>query len=183
MWAATISLGHVREEDRPGIMAKIAAYHDDCAEVLADHFIGRRGVDPSVRAYREQATTLRREKAVLEARLEVYEDKASPGVIGRARAAGCILQILGEAARIECAAEGDYSDTAFKSAFKRLENQVRLHVHFPASSGQKWEMLPLEKLGDAYGKAAEIKTTAEGRRRRMARLRQNGQRDLFDPPP
>lgn len=42
MFAATISLGSVREEQRPGIAAKLARYQDECADALADRFIGRR---------------------------------------------------------------------------------------------------------------------------------------------
>lgn len=42
MFAATISLGSVREDMRPGVTAKLALYQDECSDVLADHFLGAR---------------------------------------------------------------------------------------------------------------------------------------------
>jgi hypothetical protein len=50
MFLATVSIGHVDEARRPEMAVKIAAYQDECADVLADRFLGRR------RATREDDT-------------------------------------------------------------------------------------------------------------------------------
>jgi DNA-binding XRE family transcriptional regulator len=42
MWAATVSLAKVREDLRPGATKKLARDQDECAEALADRFLGPR---------------------------------------------------------------------------------------------------------------------------------------------
>lgn len=74
MFAATISLGAVREDLRTGITEKLAHYQDECAEALADRFLGpRRGVDaPSIRSAEELSAQLHVLKEMQQIALDLF---------------------------------------------------------------------------------------------------------------
>lgn len=154
MWAATLSFNHVRKSHRRRVTEKLARYQDRCADVLADHFLGPRVGD---------ATQLLRENAALEARVDMLVDQTSSGLIGRHRARLWILSPLREAARYMCIAAHDPSMATFMRELKTADNEVRLHVRYPAGLAQRWEALPIDRLGDAVSKVLEIKARAERR--------------------
>lgn len=155
-WLFTLNAGKVA----PHLREKLVRYQRECADALADHFIGPRGAGLSARDAAEQIAQLRREKAVLEAKVELHTE-SGPGVIGKARAQTWLLEPLRKAARLTCTATDDHSDAAYRRALKDGENQLRLHVGYPASTAQRWENLPLDKLGPAIDKVLEIEGRAE----------------------
>ncbi len=106
------------------------------------------------------------ENAELRARIDLV-DPLGPGVIGRPRAAMYILSPLREAARLFCSIGGDASDSAFRREFKELENEVRLHIHYPASREMKIENIPIAKFGEAQSKVLNIIGRARTRAKRL----------------
>jgi hypothetical protein len=153
MWAATLDLGRVgTRASRRRIIEKLVRYQNECAEVLADHFLGPRvGSTDAQRVERE----------ALKARVELLEDVTSPGIIGRTRAQTWILGPLREAARIRCALDGDCSDAAFLRVFRVEEHRLRRTVRYAAGLGRPWAALPLDRYGEAVAEAFAIKGRAE----------------------
>jgi hypothetical protein len=153
MWAATLDLGRVgTRARRRGIIEKLVRYQNECAEVLAAHFLApRAGTTDAQRVERE----------TLKARVELLEDVTSPGIIGRTRAQTWILGPLREAARIRCALDGDCSDAAFLRVFRVEEHRLRRAVRYAAGLGRTWAALPLDRYGEAVAEAFAIKGRAE----------------------
>lgn len=91
----------------------------------------------------------------LEIRVQQLDPNGS-GVINSDRAKKYILSHLEEAARIRCAAEEEFGKGTFRGHYQTFQNEVRLACDFPASRGQHWECLEIEKLGLAQRTAISI---------------------------
>lgn len=82
-------------------------------------------------------------------------------VIGDRNARAFILDPLKEAARLTAIVRGDVSKHSYMRELKVHEKSVRMHVQFPDAIGQKWATLPIERLGNAQAKVAEILARAQ----------------------
>ncbi|WP_437276426.1 phage antirepressor N-terminal domain-containing protein [Sorangium sp. So ce375] len=167
LWLATIHPSKVSHH----IKDKLIAYKRECAEVLADHFLGPRGPRIDERLKRAEA-----ECETLRARLDLFESHGS-GLIGKERANHLILANLRAASRRACITTGDTSQTTFQREFKKREDELRNHVGFPRELAHSWGNLPITKCGDAALKVLEI---LEADRRR-ATPEIDTQLDLFGP--
>ncbi len=146
MWAATISLAHVREDLRDGITAKLAGYHDRCAEVLADHFLGKR------------STTDDRTRAIVREELAAL---GSPPFDGAALGAGAarlyILDPLLGFARMQARALGREDQESIALIRLDMEGDLRHALRFPyATVKSDWASFPLARLGDAQEEVARL---------------------------
>lgn len=102
----------------------------------------------------------------------------SGGVIGETRAQDLILRPMKRAARALAAADVD--PTTWSAHRQRLDARLRLHVRFPMSKAQGWDLLPIEKLGEAQCKVAEELAYAEERAELVERAIERAQQtDLF----
>jgi hypothetical protein len=87
MWLASINAGKVA----PHLRDKLALYQRECAEVLADHFLGKRRQDPNHATMRELGDLRamveidRQENLLLRAKVELLDPTAN-GTIGEFRA-------------------------------------------------------------------------------------------------
>lgn len=87
-WAATVDIARVREEIRP----KVAAFHDEAAEALADHFLGKRertgSVDfaPLMQAFATLASLVKAQND----RLDALESQARTGHVMAAERSNAI---------------------------------------------------------------------------------------------
>ena len=164
MFAATISLGHVREDLRPGIAAKLALLQDECAEVLADHFLGRRGTAPVLGAEQiaqlvATASARAAELAVapLLARIASLEAQGGRPCLGNGGARLHVLDPLQEIARIEARAMGKPHDaTTLRALRTAAETTLRERLSFPRNGGQSWAFFPQARLGDLHGALARF---------------------------
>lgn len=164
MFAATISLGHVREDLRPGIAAKLALLQDECAEVLADHFLGRRGTAPVLGAEQiaqlvATASARAAELAVapLLARIASLEAQGGRPCIGTGGARLHVLDPLKEIARIEARAVGRPEDDKTLRAMRMAaEETLRDRLGFPRKGGQSWVFFPTARLGDLHCSLARL---------------------------
>lgn len=164
MFAATISLGHVRDDLRSGIAAKLALLQDECAEVLADHFLGRRGAAPVLGADQiaqlvADASARAAELAVapLLARIASLEAQGGRPCIGNGGARLHVLDPLKDIARIEARAMGKPHDTATLRALRTAaETTLRERLSFPRNGGQSWAFFPQARLGDLHCALARL---------------------------
>lgn len=180
MFAATISLGSVREDLRPGIAAKLARYQDECADVLADHFLGRRGPMPAptldtAALASALASAIATAVAPLAQRLAVLETQTASlshePVLGRAQARRYVLGPLLRAARMKAEVVGKEKDKSVVASLRQsLENQLREDLDFPRRRGHAWQNFPTARLGDACLKVARV----TGDERTFARLAGKG---------
>lgn len=103
---------------------------------------------------------LRDENAAMAVKIELL-DPAGTGVIGPTRANVWLMGPLRAAARTMAKARGDESTTNVRRIRADLEQQLRLHVNFPGTLAQSWELLSIADLARAQGKVAELRARAD----------------------
>jgi len=90
-------------------------------------------------------------------RAEVESLKLGMGrVVGERLARMLIASPLNEAARLTALARGALDAKAVAKARTEHHKAVRMHVQHPEAIGQTWATLPIERLGNAQAKVAEI---------------------------
>ena len=160
LWLATIHPSKVK----PELREKLIAYKLEAQEVLADHFLGKRGLALD---FERRVQRIELENAMLRAQQDLL-DPMGPGVIGNPRAEIWILFPLRCAARAFARLNGDDSKKSVTREFHDMEDQVRMHVSHPRTlAAGKWDNLPIPKLGAARGKVAEIEARVERLRKRV----------------
>jgi len=158
-WLFTVNAGKVK----PHLREKLALYQRECADVLADHFLGRRGVAPVLTA--EQLTTAIAEasRAAVElavspllARIAALESQGGrPGLGTGAKLH--VLQPLQEVARIEARAVGRPADARTLRAMRMAaEETLRDRLGFPRKGGQSWACFPQARLGELHCALARL---------------------------
>lgn len=165
MWLATIEPSRVSE----GTRAKLTAYQCEAARVLADHFLGRRGITTQVAAPLAAAATVEAlvsqqlaeqlagfKAAILgEIRATLQERSiANTCTIGRDRARHLIKLPLAEVAAIRAA-----RTRATKREGPRAHAELRAHLGY-FGEGRAWDHLPETLLGIAIAKLAEMRGSA-----------------------
>lgn len=162
LWLATIHPSKVKPEARE----KLIAYRREAADVLADHFLGKRQQDLGHAAMREVGDLRalveisRQESMLLRAKVELLDPTAT-GTIGEFRA-GVIRGMLRDAGRLYCETMGIKKT---QGEIKERDNELRGHLGFPQGIAQRWELLPVIQFGHALAKANEIL----GREKKRAR--------------
>ncbi len=168
MWLGTIEPSRVAE----GVRAKLERYQVEAARVLADHFLGRRGVTTQVAAPLAAAATvealvsqqlaeqlagfksaiLGEIRATLQARAV-----ADTCTIGSARATHLIKAPLAEIAALRSSIHT--ARRAMKREGPRAHAQLRAELGF-FGEGRAWDLLPEALLGVARVKLAEMRRAA-----------------------
>jgi hypothetical protein len=178
MWLGSINSGKVK----PELREKLALYQRECADVLADHFLGRRNPQASPRLLARVADLeirLRLEEdanRVMASKVE-FLDPTSTGLVGDARAK-YIRAGIAAAAKNQARAEGNDSGSRVSSLTKTLDKELRQHVGHVEGIGWGWEALPLTKFGDAMAKLASITARAEKALRGASKKRDAGTEQL-----
>lgn len=154
-------------------------FHAWCNTVVRERMQGSEA-RPSLSASRladltREVRELRDENAALAVKVELL-DPAGTGVIGPTRANVWLMAPLRAAAKTAAKARGDESTASIRRIRADLEQQLRLHVHFPGTLAQSWELLPIGDLARAQGKVAELMARAD---RDMAYVTKR----LNNPPP
>lgn len=152
IWLATIETTRVATEVRPTLIA----FQKECAQVLRDHFFGRK-VPANDSHLEERVTMLERGMVIVHQTLEAVHQSiqvltarlapASPvesvaGVVGR-RSGDRIRHAIMNIARM-------YVDTGVYKSLRAARMSVDLRVRSGAGysgKGRKWDLLPLEKEG------------------------------------
>lgn len=162
LWLATIHPSKVK----PAVREKLIAYRRECADVLADHFLGKRGAahtEPAAPALTPEAvaqivalaigTTL----ATIMDRIAAMERGQTGGVVGPA-IARMICASLQETAKILFQCKQGKSAASLRT---RIENRLRGSVSW-AGTGRSWERLPLAQHGNVLAELSVLRETAEG---------------------
>lgn len=157
-------------------------------KALSDLIDDACGITPRSAAVLLELNAAKAECGKLKRELELYSPLG--GLIGKERAAEKILGPIRVAAYCLCDAEEDFAHKHFNAHRRRIENQVRLHVRFPASKGQDWSVLGIDDLIAATQKALELLANArEQKMRTAATLRERARQvemfrepDLSPPP-
>jgi hypothetical protein len=159
-WLFTINAGKVA----PHLRDKLALYQRECADVLADHFLGRRGEQgPMIHTLREaiEATI-----GPLLARIEALESRPVSGgrlALGAAAARTHVLDPLREVARIEARAVGKTDSKTLRRMRKLADDALRERLSFPRDGGQAWSMFPQARLAEVH--CALIRLLHDARKR------------------
>lgn len=137
MWAATVDLGMVDEASRPGITEKLAFYQDQAADLLADHFLGRRRTDADTTALIGRLMTI---VEAMDGRLRTIEEQGGPPALDVAGVGGAnlIRARLQEYGRL-MAVSGTTKERSRWRA--RGEMELRGHLNF-VGAGKRWAALP-----------------------------------------
>ena len=159
-WLFTINAGKVK----PHLRERLALYQRECAEVLADHFLGRRGAAPVLGAEQiaqlvAEASARAAELAVapLLARIATLEAQGGRPCLGNGGARLHVLDPLQEIARIEARAMGKPHDaTTLRALRTAAETTLRERLSFPRNGGQSWAFFPQARLGDLHGALARL---------------------------
>jgi hypothetical protein len=156
MWAASINIGKVRDE----IRAKLVRYQCEAADVLADHFLGRRGAQAPVidDAVIERIVTKTINIVVppLLGAVNVHvigvitDDPEEGGPIGRPRASREILSPLRDYARL---LTGEAAGQRWRAAFRDGDRELR---HVTGHNDRAWGRLPADRLPGAVKRADEM---------------------------
>jgi hypothetical protein len=142
MWLVKIEPGRVKPEVRP----KLIRYQRECARVLRDHFLGSRdGVGAAqVAAVLGQMVVLLTAMTAkfddLSKRVAAVEDRRTSIIDPRDEA--WLRGELRTIARLEVALK---LRTSFRSAHRRLQNEIGSYVHW-IGSGRAWRHLPAERF-------------------------------------
>ena len=149
-WLFTLNPGKIASHLRD----KLEQYQQNCAEVLADFFIGRRGatveIPPEMRAAFEAYPALLQRLIEVEQRLAAAERPT----IGSAAARLYILDALKEVARLQAATiRKPHMERALR--FK-AERRLRVELDFAMTHGMRWSSFPRARLGDAVLAVARI---------------------------
>lgn len=169
LWLATIHPKRVRVD----IAEKLIAYKRECADALADHFLGRRGGDSAiVEAMKVQAEQMSARLASLEAQifaLTCRTIEAAKPSIGPGAARTYVLDPLREIARTRARALKQTSPRTIQSLRASAERALRRELAFPPDRNMRWELFPASRLGEAccviarmHGDALELARVAAG---------------------
>lgn len=161
MWLATIEPSR---STAPELADKLRRFQTEAADVLADHFLGRRG-DRNDDALRAEIAELRTMVYALTCRtIEAAKPSIGPGA-----ARTYVLDPLREIARIRARAVGKTSASAVLSMRASAERALRRELAFPPDRNQRWELFPASRLGEAccviarmHGDALELARVASG---------------------
>jgi hypothetical protein len=159
-WLFTINAGKVA----PHLREKLALYQRECADVLADHFLGRRGVTSALGAEQiaqlvAEASARAAELAVapLLARIASLEAQGGRPCLGTGGARLHVLDPLKEVARIEARAVGKATDErALRGMRMAAEETLRDRLGYPRKGGQSWAFFPQARLGELHGALARL---------------------------
>ena len=159
-WLFTINAGKVK----PHLRERLALYQRECAEVLADHFLGRRGAAPVLGAEQiaqlvAEASARAAELAVapLLARIATLEAQGGRPCLGNGGARLHVLDPLQEIARIEARAmDKPHDATTLRALRTAAETTLRERLSFPRNGGQSWAFFPQARLGDLHGALARF---------------------------
>lgn len=166
-WLFSVNAGKVR----PELREKLARYQAECADVLADHFLGKRGAAPlptpaepahqpfdAESLARAMAATLGAVIAPLVARLDAIEASrgVGAGIVDR-RVAKSICSTFARIAAIQVRSGQAKS---LRSARAKIENAVRGTIGW-AGTGRSWDRLPTEKYGPLLAELETQQRTAE----------------------
>jgi len=159
-WLFTINAGKVK----PHLRDRLALYQRECADVLADHFLGRRGATPALGADQiaqlvVDASARAAELAVapLLARIASLEAQGGRPCLGNGGARLHVLDPLLEVARIEARAVGRPTDVpTLRRMRMAAEETLRDRLSFPRKGGQSWAFFPQARLGDLHGALARL---------------------------
>jgi hypothetical protein len=142
-WLFTLNIKKVAEHLRE----KLIRYQRECADALAEHFLGKR-------VSWQELDLLQGRMARLEEILAgVYAAPPSLPSIGRGKARMLILDNLMEIARLRAAAFGVTNAKELEQAVKRFDkiadDRLRLALNFPRAKGCEWHRFPAVRLGEA----------------------------------
>lgn len=161
-WLFTLNAGKIASYLRE----TLALFQCECADALADRFLGKRGATAPVdisairAALREEMT---QELAALRAEMAALRVPMMQGpAIGNGAAAMYILAPLREVARIQAKALKSETPATIKRLRFNAERALRDAVHFPMFAGQTWAAFPHARLGDAQ--CAILRMLGEARR-------------------
>lgn len=149
--------------------AKLIAYQRECADVLADHFLGKRGAPPApppAHSAAEYIGAFERHLAAIATRLDAIEQRGV-GVVGPAVAGHIKLTLMKIAGILHRAGQAK----SVVSARTRLDNRLRGAVGW-AGTGACWERLPTTKHGEALRVLDSEQRVAEGIAEALNRSRQ-----------
>ncbi len=160
-WLFSVNAGKVR----PELREKLAWYQRECAEVLADHFLGKRGpfAAPPAPSLTPEAVAqivalaIGPTLATIMDRIAAMERGQTGGVVGAA-IARTICSSLQETARILHQCKQGKSVASLRT---RIENRLRGSVSW-AGTGRSWERLPLAQHGHVLAELSVLRETAEG---------------------
>lgn len=159
MWLATIETSRVAESLRP----KLERYQIECARVLRDHFLGRRGVANDEATYADRPPPL------------PPPAEGGNGVIGKRRAGAFILGPLREIARLAVQDEGVETDPKLARkqmarCLREAHDELRVRISYHMGSAQRWELVTEGTLGEATRHLWNMHA------RTIAKLRRRGER-------
>jgi hypothetical protein len=190
LWLATIHPSKVK----PAVREKLVRYRRECADVLADHFLGRRGAASGITA--EQVITIVTEAnkplaAALERLVGVVEMVArrvdalearpanvlavGPG-IGAREARKIILAPLCIIARLKARIIG--KPKAWRKLRLHEERALRRELDYPMDARQRWEHFPKAREAEAINVVARMRDETD-RLAEIAGVSLGDQGDLF----
>ncbi|WP_434042711.1 phage antirepressor N-terminal domain-containing protein [Sorangium cellulosum] len=159
LWLATIHPSKVK----PEVRAKLVAYKRECAEVLADHFLGRRAGD-----ILEESRGAAAAVPSLLQRIEDLEDTLTslPKVVtdrpmlGIGAARRYILDPLREIARLKAAAIEKAGDAVVGKLRFLADRSLRAELGFSLAPAHTWANFPTARLGEACVAIARMRAEA-----------------------
>lgn len=169
-WLFTINAGKVA----PHLREKLALYQRECADVLADHFLGvRRRSQPdalaeslqevavAVRGMGSAMVALAERLDRMDARLVALEGRPTAGpsdvLLGAAQARARVLGPLHRAAKLRAAAFGKEQDQGIVTSQRmRLDMRLRMRLGYHFGRGKSWQNLPASRLGEACVEVAAL---------------------------
>lgn len=145
-WLFTLNAGKVA----PHLRDKLALYQRECADVLADHFLGRRGAVAQPDLVGQLVATLEEMRARLAA-LESREPfRPSLGAAAKLH----VLDPLKEIAAIEARAVVGKDPRALAKLTRSMrtvaEDTLRERLDYRRRGGQSWAMFPQVRLGELH---------------------------------
>jgi hypothetical protein len=139
-WLFTMNAGKIG----PHLRDRLALYQSECADVLADHFLGARG-----RATVEQVVApLRAELEALRQAVEMATRSQGP-MIGPGAARIYVLDPLKEIARVKAKAIRREDPTTIRALRFLAERALRTEIGFAMVANQRWSAFPAPRLGEA----------------------------------
>lgn len=179
-WLNSIEPSRVAPHVRP----KLELYQDECADVLADHFLGKRGMSAEMVALAQALpmvlAQLAEAKAATDALSAKYDEQAielaavkamatADGCIGEAVAESHIKRPLRMLASIQCAAKGLTGRRAMASERGKAESALRADVGHHARA---WSMLSRGAMAAATNRLEVMRKAALSAVSDAAQMRQ-----------
>ncbi len=163
-WLFTINAGKIA----PHLREKLARYQRECADVLADHFLGKRGTVDLASLRDSLRADFSAEIAPVHARLAALESQGATVLgntgptIGDPTADIYARRPLQEIARTFARAVKNDTPAAIKSLRFKAERDLRAAVDFPMTKGMGWHAFPTARLGELGIHLNRMLTTARG---------------------